>query len=73
MRTQLDISHRILRSVAQREQCEVTDLDPLHTAVDPSALDEVVPSETGQEIEFTYHGYEIVVTSEGQIQITPAN
>lgn len=72
MRPQRDVSRRILRSVAQRERCDVADLDPLHSAVDPGVLNDLVASQAFERFEFTYQGYEIVVTSGGQIQITSA-
>lgn len=56
-------STTVVRTVADRENCEPTDLRPLYQAIDPDALDTVANDATDNEIrvEFTYHGYEIVV------------
>ena len=66
-------SEAVVARIANTEGVEATELTPLYDAIDPDALDALVASadrdETPLEIEFTYHGYDVTVTTEGVVHI----
>ena len=69
------VSLQVVKEVADREGIDPTDLQPpLHTAINTEALDELfrsTPSRTRVEgaIEFQYQGYQIRVSSSGEVQV----
>lgn len=69
------ISLKVIEEVAAREGVDPVELQPpLHTAVDPEALDAVFESTSSTtraagSIEFHYQGYEIRVDSSGEVQV----
>ena len=74
------ITYEIIEAVAEREGVDATDIEPpeydaLYDVLNPEALDTVFASrEDGTPrgngwIEFTFCGYEFVVTSDGKIEI----
>lgn len=74
----LSTSERVLREVASEEGVDPIDLaTPLYDVIDPDALDTLFAADTsGDEqgsiqVEFNYHGYEIVV-SDGTVRLTPS-
>lgn len=66
-------SETVVDKIASREDTEPTELMPLYDAIDPDALDTLVESANRNgsafEIEFTYHGYEVIVTDQGIVKI----
>lgn len=67
------LSAAILEAIAAREGVDPTELrTPLYTVIDPEALASLFRNGTGQ-VTFTYHGYEITVSSEGDIDLQPQN
>ena len=74
------ITYEIIEAVAERERVDATDIEPpeydtLYDVLNPEALDAVfAPREDGTSrgngwIEFTFCGYDFVVTSDGEIEI----
>lgn len=61
------LSVKVVRKVAEKDGVDPTELDaPLYDVINPEALDELFePRRNGERragtVEFTYHGYEIVV------------
>ncbi|MDG5776125.1 HalOD1 output domain-containing protein [Haloarculaceae archaeon H-GB2-1] len=63
------LSEAVLAAVADREGVEELDLEePLYSAVDPEALDNLFRSSTG-EVRFRYLGYTITVDHTGDVTI----
>lgn len=82
--TTKSLSYEVITAVAEREGVEPTDIEPpeydaLYEVVNPEALDSLfAPRENGANrttgsIEFDYCGYHIVVTSDGEVDISDHN
>lgn len=72
------VSGKVLGTVAARKNTEPTELQPpLYEVIDPDALDALFSPKgdggvrTGGEVQFTYCGYEIRVTSNGDVRAIP--
>ncbi|MDG5761198.1 hypothetical protein QA600_17860 [Natronococcus sp. A-GB1] len=63
-----DASLVILDQIAEREDCDITDLPPLEDTISVEAVDELATSNSIERIEFWYCGYKIRITRE-DIQI----
>lgn len=70
-------SETIIETIAARKGVEPDDLDvPLFEAIDPEALDRLVRHESAEQsrtpllIGFRYAGYDVKVTSKGQVRIS---
>lgn len=61
----------IVRTVADREDDDVTELPPLYDVVDPDVLQSFVESRTeaGATFQFTYSGYDVVVRDDGHVEV----
>lgn len=61
-------SHAVVRAVAAITNRSVLDLEPLHDAIDPGHLNEVVGESDGgaigTELSFAFEGFEVTVTDE---------
>lgn len=66
-----DICVEITDNIAALEDTLPTDLPPLYDVIDPDHLDTILESERVQ-IELSYYGYQITLTSEG-IQLITEN
>ena len=70
------LSRAVIEAVADEEEVEPTDIPPLYTAIDPEALDSLFQSPDAGEVtmvgqaRFTYHGYEVSVSADGQVTLT---
>ncbi|MFC4437395.1 MULTISPECIES: HalOD1 output domain-containing protein [Natrialbaceae] len=75
------LSYEVITAVAEREGVEPTEIEPpkydaLYEVVNPEALDSLfAPRENGAHratghVEFDYCGYHIVVTSDGEVEVT---
>lgn len=69
-------SEAVILAVAEANDVDPLDLDPLHTAVDPDALNSMFqPSfespPTDLELRFSMAGCEVVVHGDGEIVVTP--
>lgn len=71
-----ELGVRIVTEVAAREGVDPTALTPpLHDVIDPDALDALFTSTPTQDrdgeasVSFTYNGYDITVTSDGDLTI----
>lgn len=62
----------IVTTVAEREQCDPTDLPPLYDAIDPDALNTVVDGRSVTDVSFEYHGYTVHVNSDGRVDVATA-
>lgn len=62
-----DVSTTVLEAVAAVAETPVLDLEPLYEAIDPDALEAVVRSSERAVVEFDYHGFTVVVCSEGGV------
>lgn len=67
------ITHRIVERIASHEDADVTDLEPLHSAVDTDALDALFsPTSSGPRsghVTFEYAGHTIVVDADGDVSV----
>lgn len=77
-RTVESLSGEVLDRVAACKNTEPTELEPpLYEVIDPDALDEIFTpkrngrARTGGQVRFTYCGYEIQVTSNGEVRAEP--
>lgn len=70
-------SRAVIRTVADAEGVDPTELAPLYTVIDPDKLDTLFqpkatsPGEgtTVGEVRFSYEGYEVRVTASGRVRI----
>lgn len=74
-----ELGVRIVTEVAAREGVDPAALTPpLHDVIDPDALDALFAStptnrRNGQaSVSFTYNGYRVTVTGQGEISVTSA-
>lgn len=72
-------SRAVVEAVASREGIDPVSLEtPLYEAIDPDALDALVrraPPTSDRaplHVEFTYHGYDVTVSSEGEVAVSGA-
>ena len=64
------LSRSVIEAVAAREGVDPTELsEPLARAVDPDALDSLFTRSSGH-VMFTYQGYEVCVSSSGDVSLT---
>lgn len=62
----------VMEALAAIRHCEPTELEPLYRAIDPDALDRLVASGTDQlRIGLTVDGFDVVVTGDRRLEITP--
>ena len=62
----------ITAALATVRHCEPTQLEPLYNAVDPDALDRLVASGSDAlSVTMALDGFEVVVTGDRRIEITP--
>jgi len=62
----------VMEALAAIRHCEPTDLEPLYDSVDPDALDRVVESSSnGVRVTVHIDGFEVVVTGDRRLEITP--
>ena len=75
------LSFEVIDAVAKREGIEATDIEPpeyeaLYDVINPEALDALFArrqdgsERTTGRVEFTYCGYHVVVTSDGDVTIS---
>lgn len=72
MKTQYELTPRIVDAVAEAESAEQRRLEPpLAKAVDPDALETLIEGSTGADLEvrFAYHGHEIIVDEDGGVRV----
>lgn len=68
-------TQRVVRAVAELEDVDPIDLEPLYEAVDPSALDALFPRTddgdpaTAGSVQFGYAQHTVVVHSDGTVRI----
>lgn len=69
--TDTSVSHRVVEAVANEEGIPPHDLDqPLNEVVDPDALDDLFRADgTIETVEFSYHGYAVVVRGAGRVAV----
>ena len=60
----------ILDAIAESENVDTLDLPPLGEVIDTDALITLLDGESEVVISFRYNGYDVVVDSEGAIEIT---
>lgn len=66
-------SERVLSEIARREGVEPGELpEPLYDAINPDALNDLFTSGSAR-VMFEYLGYNVVVTSDGDIRIDSLN
>jgi len=74
--TEDSVNMVVVAVVAAVEDCSPTDLTPLHDAVDTDALERLFDAPSGRpptptSTTFRYEGYEVTVSSEEVVQVTP--
>lgn len=62
------VSTNVVSAVADRAGVDPIALPPLHDVVDPGALDSLFVRDADGFIEFRYHGYDVVVRSDGRVE-----
>ncbi|MCL9813859.1 HalOD1 output domain-containing protein [Natranaeroarchaeum aerophilus] len=71
------ISTAVVEALADANDVDPLELDPLYEAVDPDALDSLFSTSDGSTgiphgtVRFTTNGYEVEVTSTGRVHLTP--
>ena len=71
------ITVTIVEHIAAKKSIPAESLEPLYEAVDPDALERLVTAEESTatpmmgKIVFNYSGYEVTVTSDGNVSSTP--
>jgi hypothetical protein len=66
------VSHRVIDTIAAREGVSTSELTyPLFEAINPEALDMLFRDTTG-ELTFEYHGYQVRVDHEGNVEAFPS-
>lgn len=70
------LSMAVVKAIAEREGIDPLDMDPpLYDVIDPDALNTLFarPADVGdtrpEEVVFEYNGYEIEVTSDGDVHV----
>lgn len=70
------LSSAVVEAVAEAERVDPVELTPLYTAVDPDALEALFQTQyqgregpVHGEIRFTYQGYEVRVTADGEVDL----
>ncbi|MDZ7730747.1 MAG: HalOD1 output domain-containing protein [Natrialbaceae archaeon] len=74
------LSYEVIEAVAQQEGIDATDIEPpeyeaLYSVLNPEALDSLfAPREDGStrgdgQVEFSFCGYDITVSSDGQVEV----
>jgi hypothetical protein len=70
----------VIESVAAREGVDPMELEvPLLEVIDPDALDALVRTGNDErnrppiQVSFTYHGYNVIVTSDGLVHVSMGN
>jgi hypothetical protein len=68
-------STRVVRCVSDALDCDPLDLPPLYDAVDPDALDALVPwpSRGRRRLSFRFAGVEVHVAEAGDVRVVPTN
>ena len=70
--TQTDADGELLRlvnRVADIRGTDITELPPLHDAIDGDVLGDLLGSEFDGELTFTYAGCEVVVAGDGSVRV----
>lgn len=73
-------SERVVDAVAEAEDVDPIELEPLYAAIDPDALDAVVRSQqegriaprTSTLVRFEYQGYRVTVAGDGAVDVDAA-
>lgn len=66
------VSTAVIEAVSEEEGVDPVDLhDSLYDAIDPDALETLFRNGTGYVV-FEYHGYEVAVDSDQNVDVTPA-
>lgn len=69
----LSASEAVVGRIATYEGIDPAELSPLYDAIDPDALDAFIEGadrrETSAEIQFSYHGYTVTVSSDGSVTV----
>ena len=67
-------SEAVIEAVSEREGVAPAELDrPLYYVIDPEALDRLVECgsrESSVRIDFTYYGYDVTVSSTGDVTVS---
>lgn len=68
------ITHAVVETVAEAENVDPLDLDPLYGVIDPDALEELFTATAGSprssgKITFEYHGHTVVVSNDGSVTL----
>jgi hypothetical protein len=63
------VTEAIVTAVADAEGTSPLKLQPLATVIDPDALGALVRTGEDMTAEFTYHGYHVCVSGDGQVTV----
>lgn len=69
------IATTIVLAIAEIDDADPTEMEPLYGSVDPELLNSLVNDDRGisGDVMFTYRGYRVTVDSDGGIVVTPAS
>lgn len=74
------VSEAVVTAVADADGVSPVDVvPPLYEAIDPDALETALasmssgPHELAGRVEFAYSGYEVAVTEDGDVSVTPSD
>ncbi|WP_225336026.1 HalOD1 output domain-containing protein [Halomicrobium urmianum] len=68
------LSRAVIDRIAEAENTDPLDLDPLYEVIDPDALD-ALPSRIDEDqqsncrVSFTYHGHKVIADSSGKVML----
>lgn len=69
----LSASETVVGRIAKYEGIDPAELSPLYDVIDPDALDSFINGadrrDTAAEIQFSYHGYTVTVSTDGGVQV----
>lgn len=70
-----DTSLAVIAAAAAALRTDPIDLNPLHSAIDPSALDELIESsdaDSNCHLSFEFCGFRITITTTGVLELEPS-
>ena len=65
------VCEAVVSAVATVENVDMNDLEPLYFAVDGDALERTTSSDAVSSVAFAYLGYQVEVTGDSRVVLTP--
>lgn len=70
------VSTKVVADVADSKGVDPTELPPLYYAIDSDALDQLFEPQPGNgsvQVQFTFAGCDVTVSSDGRVTVTPTD